>query len=78
MNRRRFGLGSRDTRRGRASEFLYILSFAPEPRPRRRCGRPRRPHPTLGSSGVRLHRTASSEIAAPNIMTNVLREREDA
>lgn len=78
MSRRRFDLGSRDTRRGRASEFLYILSFAPEPRPRRRHGRPRRPHPTLGSSGARLHRAASSEIATLRLTANVPREREDA
>lgn len=78
MSRRRFGLGSRNTRRGRASEFLYILSFAPEPRRRRRHGRPRRPHPTLGSSGVRFHRVTSAKITAPNASPTVAREREDA
>lgn len=78
MNRRRFGLGSRDARRGRASEFLYILSFAPEPRRRRRHGRPRRPHPTLGSSGARLHRSASSQVATLSAAPTVVREREDA
>lgn len=78
MNRRRFGLGSRDTRCGRASEFLYVFSFAREPRPRRRYGRPRRPHPTFGSSGATVHRATSAEIVTPGAVTNVVREREDA
>ena len=81
MIRRRFGLGSRVTRRARASQFLYILSFADPPRLQRRRHRPRRPHPVpgAGSAGVaRIDHSASNTkrnlIAAPARV----RELEDA
>lgn len=84
MTRRRFGLGSRDTRRGRASQFLYVLSFAEPSRFRPRRPRPRRPHPLprfgitgATQAGPAQVPTAKSDLIAAPAPARV-RELEDA